>query len=485
MSDSDPEEIITYKEMEHDLWRQGDLSYFLDDLQTKIRDTIYASNQDEVCILSSRQIGKSFLICVIVLEYLLRNPGRIARILAPTLKQVSDIVNDNLNKILIDAPPGLVERQKSDYRWNFSNGSSLRLGALERAHVDNNRGGNATLIAYEEGGFVSSEDYSYAVNSVIGPQLTRSRKDMGEGREIHLTTPSEDEFHYVHDVVRPKCEENGTFFSYTIHDSPSISPEQIQKVIERCGGETSEAFRREYLAEVIRSPSLMVIPEFDETRHVTEFELPDYYKSCIVWDMGGTLDRTGILSLAWDWQSQRLLVWDERLFEPNTPTREVVIQSREMEKVFNWEDGHHARWADMPSTTDLDLSDKKAFNYPMNKPPKDDVDAQINILRLRFVHDKILIHSRCKKLIQTLKVARYNSRRTDFERHQLYGHFDLGMALVYGERVIDKMTIPFPEKAWNKEHTLYIPNRARDTALENLAKEFAPYDPLRRIKRHR
>jgi hypothetical protein len=59
------------------------------------------------------------------------------------------------------------------------------LGVLERANVDSLRGGNANLVICEEGGFVSSDDYDYALRSVIGPQLLRSG-----GQLIHVTTPS-------------------------------------------------------------------------------------------------------------------------------------------------------------------------------------------------------------------------------------------------------------------------------------------------------
>lgn len=468
------EDITRYSEMYEAMWERGDLSYALDLLQREIRNTINASTYDKVCILSSRQIGKSFLACIIAIEYCLQNPGSIVRILSATLKQTADIVSDNLSKIILKAPPGLITPEKSAYRWQVGD-SSLRLGALERAHVDGNRGGNAALLVYEEGGFVSSSDYLYAIDSVLGPQLLRSG-----GREIHLSTPSEDPFHHLHDIIRPQCEANGTFFKYTVYDSPSISHEQIQKAIERCGGRHTDAFRREYLAEVIRSNSLMVIPEFEEAKHVSAFDLPEYYKAAIIWDMGGIKDKTALLSCVWDFQSARLLVWDEALFDPNTPTPVVVKESQRLSEGLNWRENMPLVYADVPGQLQIDLA--TIYNYPIMVPLKDDRDAQINALRVLFQQGRILVHPRCQGLIGNLKTGRYNDKRTDFERHPLFGHCDPIMALVYGNRCIDKVTIPWPERTINFEKKIYLPHRTAKPALTQVAKHLAPYNPLQKLR---
>ena len=86
------------------------------------------------------------------------------RIAAPTLKQAKDIVSDNLGPITLDAPEGLITPMKSEYRWQVGQ-SELRLGVLERANVDSLRGGNAKLVICEEGGFVTSDDYEYALQN--------------------------------------------------------------------------------------------------------------------------------------------------------------------------------------------------------------------------------------------------------------------------------------------------------------------------------
>lgn len=450
------------------LWRRGLLTYKLDDLQKNMKATIGFSRCDKVLILSSRQIGKSFLSAVLAVEYCIKHPGSIVRILAPTLKQVSDIVQDNLLPITADAPHGLVRRSKSDYRWHIGS-STLRLGALERAHVDNNRGGNANFVLLEEGGFVPSDDYRYATESVIGPQLLRSG-----GQELHISSPSEDAEHYLHTEILPYCEAHDVAFRYEVYDSPSISPRMIEKAIERCGGVDSEAFQREYLARIVRSPTLMVIPEFARENHVKEFEVPVYYNACLSIDMGGVRDKTAGYSLVWDFRRAKLLVVDELFLNSNTPTSTVIKEAKFL--IADTKVGRNI-FADVPGQVQIDM--QQSFGFQIVPPLKQDRDAGINNLRLLFQDGKIEIHPRCVNLIGTLKTARYNNTRTDFLRTDAYGHADAVMALMYGARMLNMVNNPYPGPEMNFDHQMFLPHRHKeDDGLSKFAKDLIPWNPL-------
>lgn len=469
--------ITSYDEMKRELWRRGELSWKLDSLQRSVRSHIGNTKSDRFCILSSRQIGKSYLATVLALEHCLHHPGSIVRILAATLKQVGDIVQDNLAPIALDSPHGLIERHKSDYRWTVGK-SSLRLASLERSHVDNARGGNASLVIFEEGGFVSSDDYRYAVESVIGPQLLRSG-----GAEIHISSPSKDEYHYLHETVAERCRLSDSLYVYTVYDSPSITEEQIHKAAERCGGFHTDAWKCEYLAQIIRSKTYAVIPEFDEALHVGDFNLPEFYNPFVSMDMGGSKDKTHISLGVWDFERARLLIWDEALFDANTATKSIVDTSYGLEGQLRWpddSDGNESpiRWADVPGQIQVDLTHQ--FKFYVRIPPKDDLQAQINSLRLGFSQGKVLIHPRCKALIGCLKTARYNNKRTDFERTEAYGHCDPLMSLVYGYRTADRLTNPVPKAAYYRDSQLRVESRREREPLENVALSLVPYNPRRR-----
>lgn len=440
---SDQPDGPTRAEIRHYLWSIGELSYKLDSLQEEIRNKVMSTKADCHAFICSRQIGKSWTVDCLALEFAIRaaieHKGILVRILAPTLKQVYDIVRDNLAKICADAPPGLIVPAKSDLRWMVGGRSQLRIGALERAHVDSNRGGNADIVIYEEGGFVSSDEYQHAVESVIGPQLLRSG-----GPEYHISSISEDENHYLHTTIMPRCESLGTLSSYTIYDSPSLTPEQIQKAIDRCGGVESEAFQREYMNKIIRSRSLMVIPEFDPDLHVGDFEIPKHYYSVVSTDSGGSKDKSAGCVIVNDFHHDKILVVEDFMLEANTPSADIVAAARALEN--RAQKDYYDRlsvFADAPPQMLLDWLNQ--FGYMAQLPLKDDLQAALNALRLVFQQCKILIHPRCVNLIGCLKSARWNNQRTDFVRTQAFGHADPLMALVYGNRSINRTANPYPQ----------------------------------------
>jgi len=413
-------------------WQEGDLEYKLDSLQRSIRKTIYETPGDEICILSSRQIGKSYLIACLALEYCLRHPGCIVRIMASTLKQVGDIVSDNIDPIIADAPAGLIQREKSSHRWRVGQ-SSLRVGPLERAHVDSNRGGNAAAIFLEEGGFIPSEDYRYAIKSVIGPQLLRSG-----GRLFHVTTPSTEEVdHMIHTEILPKCELAGTAFRYTIDDSPQITPELRAKAVERCGGEKTIAWQVEYMAKIIRNEESVVIPPFSAALHVKQVVEPVETNWQVAIDFGGVRDKTAALLYTYDFMHDKFLWKDERVFEPNTSTQEIIEEIRRMERGYKIQ----SRWADAPGQLQIDL--EQAHDYSVAIPLKDDWRAAVNALQVSFAKDRHVIDPGCKFLIQSLQFGRFNKNRTDFDRNPVLGHCDALAAMIYGYRMADQSN-PYP-----------------------------------------
>lgn len=421
MDDPTLEDIRAY------MWRQGDLEWKLDSLQSAIRNTIHKKKAKSVCILASRQIGKSFLASTMAIEWCLRQgKPKIARIVAPTLKQCADIVADNLGPICADAPAGLIDRSKSEYRWRIGK-SELRLGALERAHVDGNRGGNASLIIYEECGFVKGDDFAYGVNSVLGPQLLRTG-----GIEFYISSPSEDAEHPLHTTILPRCVDQGTAFRFTVHDSPSLTPDLIAEAIRRCGGEDTDAWRREYLAEIIRPSSLVVIPSYDEQRHVIAFAPPHMCKLQITIDWGGVRDKTVALLHTHEFTQNVDLVIDERVWPANTPTSEIIRGLRELagdKEIFRWA-------ADVPGQLQVDL--QSAYDLAVTIPQKSDWQASVNAMSVRFSTDKILIHPRCLFLRQSCRGGLFNKNRTDFERNEALGHMDGLAALMYAVRTQDR-----------------------------------------------
>lgn len=465
---------VSYADVKRSLWLRGNLQFKLDALQRQITQTV-AQNIDakKILILSSRQIGKTYWGCVFALEYLLRNPRKIARVIAPTQKQCQELINDNLSVILADAPDNLIKISKSEYRYNLANGSSLRLGALERAYVDGNRGGNASLIIYEECGFVHGEDFNYGVDSVLGPQLLRSN-----GIEIFITSPSEEPEHPVHTKILPECEDLGTSFRYTVYDSPSITPPQIEEAKRRCGGEETDAWKREYLAQIIRVMSKVVIPHFDPKRHVAQFRLPNPAHVQLTGDWGGVRDLTVGLVHTYDFTSNKLLIWDEMVFSQNTPSRVICKEMR-----TKWaEHDFHAVHFDVPGQTSVDLHQYDFWDSAV--PPKSDWLATVQSMSSLFSADQILIHPRCSFLIKSIKGGVFNKHRTDFERFSEpggIGHCDALAALMYAHRTQNREN-PFRAPTWINSESVFVMNPNKNDDIKDI-EQWIPDTKYTEVKR--
>lgn len=478
IADQIPQMGIAFGNAEHFLASHGDLSWLLDDLQLEIRNKVKASGAPLHWFNCSRQIGKSFLGVDIALEFLIENMTkfRIARIFSATLGQVSDIVNDNMSKILSECPMGLVERMKSENRWRVGK-SQLRLGTLERAHVDKNRGGTTNLAIYEETGFLSSEEAKYGCESVVGPQLTRAK---GLRREIHISTPSEDEFHYLHTVIGPKTRLLKSYQEYDIDKSPSITPGMRAEALTRCGGEDTESWLREYKCQIIRTQSRMLFPEFDERLYVKEFEIPKFYEAIIMIDSGGLRDKTGMVLGVLDFMNQRLLITNDAELSRGTGSSEIVSTAKFLENEIIWRNNQPNRWADLPGLTSIDFN--LEHNYFCRTPDKSDRDANISATRVRLKNDKIWIHPRCHRLISCMKTARLDKHRKDIERTEEHGHADIAVALIYADRMIDRSTNPYPAQSIDRENFFQVPSKAKTHELENVARNLVPFNPMLRAK---
>ena len=437
---------VNTTKLKNTLWGLGDLSWKLHDGQLEIYNDVkklMIAGQKEFALRIARQYGKSYLTVILALEMCIKNKSVIVRILGPSLDSISKIVDDNLQPIIADAPKGLINKHKSDKRYNLSNGSSLRIGTLERAHIDATaRGGNAYAIFCEEcGASVKSEDLRYAIQSVINPQLLHSSKKKGGGILGYITTPSETIDHYFHTDIEPPLIQSGAYFCRTVYDNPLLNEEQIQLAMKRCGGEQSEAWQREYLCKLFRSDVVTVVPEFNQDIHVKDFTLPIYKRLQTVIDFGGSRDCTEALIGCYDYNNKQLLIWDEMFAQPQTTTVEMVqaIQDKEAFDTF----GPVSRFADMPGLISVDLN--QTLKFICSQTLKDDASGSLQALRNAFYNNEIIIHPRCVKLIRTLSTGRWNKSRTDYQRTGELGHCDAIDALIYFLRNLDKQN-PKPQK---------------------------------------
>lgn len=414
---------------------------------------IQVDNETNLFVLHSEGLitHNSHLGVLLAVEDCLRFPERCILIVGPTIQQVREIVAPRIRKIAQDAPPGLVNRTKSENKWYIGQ-SELVLGGFDQS-ASAQRGKTVQNIYVEEIVDSHPDDYIEAMRSDLGPALTHS----DSGKLVFLTTPPKIPDHpFIQDTM-VKAQLHNTFFKFTIDDNVQLSERQYQDCVERAGGKNTIDFRREYLCEIVRDPTKIVVPGFDKEKHVCTFPLPTKYNMHVTIDWGGVRDKTVALLHCYDYASDLDLILDERVFDANTATSEIIAELRGME-------GEEAvtRFADVPGQLLVDLN---SGGYITNAPIKDDWKAGINQMNVRFSTDKVKISPRCQFLIMSLESGTFNKTKTDFERTSALGHCDALAALMYGLRSRSGSN-PYgaPIRAYNHPSQFIVP-RETDAPL--------------------
>lgn len=407
----------------------------------------------------SRRYGKDYLGLLIRIEDCLRKPGGRFSYATAYQKDITSIVVPLIEQIIEDAPLDVKPIYKQAFQgqesgYFFPNGACLLLVGIER-NPDGLRGRYSDGVTISEAGFVEKLDY--VLLSVLMPML----QGRLEATVMLNSTPPEAPGTWYDTNLTEDCKNNGRYTLRTIMDNPLIDDAQRQEFIDAAGGITADRCRREYFCERIRSDDLVVLPEFNELRHVRNSETP-------LWALGFTVIDPGVRDLCavitgyLDFIRGKLVIkrcWAKR----NAPTTEVAAAIRELEddvfKETKYWNGRavtlnpYQRWSDTEARMILDLS--VLHKLTVAAADKTDAEAALNSLRVALQQDKIEIDPAAKELIAHCTAAVWNKSRTSYERSAVYGHFDLLDALKYAWRMANpafRMN-PTPPAGWLHLHT--------------------------------
>jgi hypothetical protein len=452
--------VLSPQQARNLLWNQGHLDFLLHSGQLKIKQTLDAlpPSTREFVVLCSRRYGKSYLGIVLALEKCLQNPNQRVAIIGPTYVHTQKIILPLLkNHVAKSAPKGLLQHTKSEFMWRFKNGSELIISSFEGA-VEVLRGQFLDLALLEESALANSDEFEYITSSVIFPTLLHSR-----GKIIHLTTPAVSPEHYFNSVLLPKLEERGAVIKKTVYDNPLLTETDIEEAMDKCGGEQSAHWQREFLCNVALDKAALVVPAYSDSHITKSHELPPGARHWVAVDWGGVRDLTVWLLMAFDYRLKKVVVLKEQVFQPSTPTSSVLEAIRPLEREVG------SRWVDAPGQLLVDLS---TAGYQCQLPVKMDWMANLEGLNSAFHNNEIMIDESCKLLIKTLKKATFNRGRTDFERGSDIGHADALAALMYGWRMADRTEAPY--KVMYSSQTHWVPDGHDVDSLTELAKSLNP-----------
>lgn len=437
------------------LWELGELSWKLLGKQKDIHSYVKNNHKDVSVILASRRLGKSQILCTIAVETCIKIPNAIVKYACPQQRMVTTIIKPIMRIILDDCPKHLRPEWMSQEKiYKFPNGSEIQIAGTDSGNAENLRGGYSNLCIVDEAGFC--DDLDYVINSIMLPTT-----DTTNGKIVLASTPNfKDPNHEFHESFAIPSEAEGNIAKFTIFDSPMLTSEKIQKIIDRYpGGMLNPKFRCEYLVEIPRTSESTVIPEFNLAKHEivkSQIEKPTYFDAYVAMDVGFK-DLTVALFAIYDFKDAKLKIIDELVMNgPEMTTQKLAEELRKKEELrfFNEETNEvqppYLRVMDNDLKLINDLS--RLHNLHFIPTKKDNRDAAINNARMWFGNGRIEIHERCRTLIYHLENGQWNKHRTDFKHLKsapggevLGGHADGVATITYLVRNILESRNPYPE----------------------------------------
>lgn len=474
MSKNNSSNKITVDQAREQLWRRARLSFLLDSNQKALYEMFHNNSNKIQAWLLARRSGKTYSLCVLAIEYCLKNPGSVIKYVAPTKMQVERFIRPIISQILETCPNDIKpEYRGKDNIYFFSNKSEFQLCGAEKGNIESIRGGFAHIAIIDEAQDVS--DLKNAINSVLLPTTLTTK-----GKILISGTPPKDVDHdFIHFIEM--CETNNTLVRRTIHDNPRLTKEDIDEMKIAMNGENSEEFQRECLCRIIKSKTKSVIPEFDEEKEkqlVREWPRPQFYSPYVGMDVGGR-DWTVVLFGYFDFMADKLIFEDELVYKDGnmyTPNVAKDIETKESDLWTNVITNEQVKPKKRVSDHEvIFINDiKKYSNYKIifENADKKDKAATINFFRVLINSNKIIINPKCKTLISHLKNAKWANvnTQTDFGRCPLGSHYDALDAGLYLMKAVDFKMSPYP-KNYNtplREHDAFYTPEYKKSDIKNV-----------------
>lgn len=418
-------------------WRTGHLYYLLRPSQRKIYDQrkLIADKSRKFIDCCGRGWGKSFLLFTLCVESALRFPGSDAVYVAPVKEKVGEYLEPIIRDCFKDCPADLRPKaRKEGLIYKFPNGSRIIICGSNQKAFDNIRGGTFKFAAVDEGAY---HDYLIElIEKVLMPALNK-----GNGHLVLSSTPPDTE-HPFDQRYCTEAELGGYYFHATVYEA-GYPDDQIADFKREAGWIEAEnrwrspahelTWRIEYLAERgLRNPDKTIIPGWDD-RYVRDIKKDQYYSffyKAESLDVGTKHDLTVALFGYYHYLNAQLVIEDEfQLSGPEFTTLKLSSAIKVKE--------HNLWGSQQPVIRVSDISDIQAdlnrtHNLPFVSASKLELHAMVNRLNLLVEAGRLIVHPRCRLLIQTLKNGVWNKNRTEFGRSEIgLGHMDAIASLIY------------------------------------------------------
>lgn len=454
-------------------WSMGELGHLLTPSQQAADAKIdaWSARKDRkgrvFALDSSRRWGKSALLLKRAMTKAIQHKSWRIVYFAPEYRMVRKIILPLMAILTEDCPPGLLgpkhgpEWVKSEDTYYFKNGSRIEMIGLDT----NPDGARGTGIDYGFGDEVAFFDnLEYLLQSVIKPQmLGRPHARL----ELASTPPVSPSHYWSSELVKQAFDDNA-HDKRTIEDADQYSWEEIEEFIREAGGRRATTCRREYFCEHVTDETMAIVPEFRDVKDeiVKAWDDTPKWRDCYVSMDPGWKDHTAVLFGWWHFEAAKLIVEDE-ISAPRLNSDDIA-QAVKAKEAGLWSRvmcrGSNGKLRAQPfmrvSDHNFQLINDLATMHGLTFVPtrKDDLDQQLNALRVAFSKKQIVIHPRCKRLIYDLTNGVWkNQAKKIFAHSSDCGHFDTIAALLYLWRNVRQRQNPAP-----KEENFVKSNRRED-----------------------
>lgn len=378
---------------------------------------------------------------------------------------------------------------KGDTReWVFPSGATLSFGYLDNMRdAENWQGAAAQYWGFDEAGQLRPEYMEYLKTRA------RRRKDVkAPVRFRYSANPggiAHD--HLVENYVAGAPENGKLFIPSRAVDNPGLD---LQDYLSRLSSITDPVLRaqmRDGDWSVVDREQLICkewTPETAAACTSSDDSMPAYFCAYAAMDPGGHSKEVArdLFAALWgylDFHAGVLVVTDEWAMR-NPATSDVGNAAVAAEARRFGAARREGRVTNTIRVTDLDgrlVNDLKARPYQLAFQHTEKTEASVWERRLRtaIAQHKVHVHARCTRLLKTLRYARWNDNRTDYERTLETGHADLWKALVYMFRSVAWQTNPFPARPLLHEEMLAGNKQPRTQAEEAVQRAFPRVRPLK------
>jgi hypothetical protein len=446
---------ITPAEARRLIWESGNISEFLLDAnQKEIYEHYTKSPRKTLIAVFSRQMGKTFSLVTIAVEKCLKSPNATVIYISPRLNQGKKIIRATLLEILKTCPQDMQPEYKTQEScYLFPNGARLELGGFNAGEIESQRGGKAVLVIVDECGFM--DELKYGLRSVLYPKLNTTK-----GKMLLCSTLPKSAEHEYWELVK-KAEFDGTLIKKDIFSCPRYTRTDVDGFAEEVGGYDSVDFKREYLNIMITDQESAVVPEATEEKMkliIGEQPRPAFFDCYVAMDIGFK-DFTAIIFGYYDFLQNKVVIEDEYVVKGNKVTTRSLHAGISEKESELWLAKPYLRYADNNNLILLNELSQEPYNLVFIPTAKDNKEAAISKLRLLVQNESILISPKCKYLIDHLKYATWNTKRTGFDRDTQHGHFDTLDALIYFVRNVQYNKNPYPSGHFLPSGTLWETNQ--------------------------